>query len=174
MAGWIDVLLIEWRERFAGLAPRDHASSAEEAGSPPTHALDLLRAHVARSGVQLILSDPAERRQVPDRRIERVKPVVTENAVPERGADAGTRAARFGRRDHPVSADGAAERLALLPQDALRSPAETRRAAQAFRASAYSEVEALRADVARLSETLAGVMVENRTLKRTLDARRGG
>jgi|CXWL01.1.fsa_nt_gi hypothetical protein len=174
MAGWIDELLKEWRAHFDARVPRDHAPALEEDGPPPTHALDLLRVHVARSGVQLTLSDPTERRQASDRRAARVKAIDTKarETVPERGAGAGAGSGRFGRRQYPASAEGATERLALLPQNAVCTPAESRRAAQAFRASAFGEVEALRADVARLKEALADVLVENRSLKRTLEAQR--
>lgn len=166
MAGWIDELLKEWRDSFAALASRD---PTQEADAAPIHALELLRAHVARSGVQLELSDPVERRRAPDRRAAHLKAVNTKtpDAVPEGGSTA-----RFGLRQFPVCAAGATERLALVPQEALNTPAETRRAAQAFRASAYNEVEVLRADVARLKEALADVLVENRSLKRTLQEQR--
>lgn len=168
MAGWADELLKEWRERFDALALRDDAASLEDTGPPPTHALDLLRTHVARSGVQLTLSDPIERRQVPERRTAHIKAVDTRarNKVLESGADVGP--ALFGRRQYAASTEGATERLSRLPQEALSTPAETRRAAQAFRAAAYGEVETLRADVSRLKEALADVLVENRSLKRML------
>ena len=174
MAGWIDKMLREWRERSAALALRDHVAPLDEAGPPPTHALDLLRIHVARSGVQLTLSDPKQRSPASGHRTAKLTCVDagSSDPVPERGADDATGFQRFGRRQNSVSAEGATERLSRLPQKALRTPAETRHAAQAFRASAYGEVEALRADMARLKEALADVLVENRSLKRTLEARR--
>lgn len=170
MAGWVDELLKEWRERFEALAQRDHAAPLEDDGSPPTHALDLLRTHVARSGVQLTLSDPIERRQLPERRTAHLKDVDTgaRRQAPASGADAGP--ALFGRRQYAASTEGASERLSRVPQEALRTPAETRRAAEAFRAAAYGEVEAMRADISRLKEALADVLVENRSLKRMLQA----
>lgn len=73
-----------------------------------------------------------------------------------------------------TSAEGAAERFARVLQETLSTPAQTRRAAQAFRASAYEEVEALRAGVVRLKEALADVLVENRSLKRTLEGQWDG
>jgi hypothetical protein len=174
MAGWIDELLKEWRAHFGALAPHDDAAPLEETGPPPTHALDLLREHVSRSGVQLTLCDAAVRTPALDPQTAHLKAVEVEarDTTPERAAPSVTGLSRFGRRQYPASTEGATDRFARVPQEALSTPAQTRRAAQAFRASAYGEVEALRADVARLKEALADVLVENRSLKRTLDAQR--
>jgi hypothetical protein len=54
------------------------------------------------------------------------------------------------------------------------APADTRRAADAFRAAAYGEVEALRVDMMRLKVTLADILVENHELKRLIELQSQG
>ena len=69
MAGWVDDLLEEWSARFAALPPPNDAPA--EPSDAPTHALDLLRVHVARSGVELKLSAPTAEPQGIERRARR-------------------------------------------------------------------------------------------------------
>lgn len=175
MAAWINDLLREWRARAEAPPPHDDAAPLDATSA---HALDLLRLHVARSGVQLKLSE-AKPPPAPVAHLKAVDDAIKAVDDAEPAAAPGTGFARFGRRSVLMSAEGAAERFARLPDEAVRTPAEMRQAANAFRAAAYSEVETLRADVARLKEALADVArlkealaditIENRHLKRLIE-----
>ncbi len=179
MSTWVNDLLSEWRQRFAALAEPDPAHLAEESGEAPTRALDLLRTHVKRSGVLLRL---AEVKSAPAAATRRTLYPVGDDAArgaAEEGAADGD-SSRFVKRRHCFRPEDAAHRkpgagpMPIKRWKESPAPSDTRRAAAAFRAAAYGEVEALRADVTRLKETLADILVENHQLKRRLELQSRG
>jgi hypothetical protein len=163
MARWIDDLLKEWRACLTALPP---PTTVETDDALPTRALDLLRVHVTRSGVEFKPGPPA---LAPDRPAVFLTAVKTPVPTEQAGASA-QGLTRFGRRNNRASEDSLARRLARQNPDSLRTPADTRRAEQSFRAAAYIEVEALRADMDRLKATLSDIVVENRRLKHLIEA----
>lgn len=184
MFTWVDDLLAEWRQRLAAPARVDPACSAKEAANGATPALDLLRVHIERSGVPLRL---AEVKTTLAGGIRPTLPTVGGGAAGDvPAAEVALEAdAVFGKRRHSFRAIDTAQRwVRLSPAEAgpvpikrwkeSPAPADARLAADAFRAAAFSEVEALRGDVARLKETLADILVENRELKRQVEVQSKG
>lgn len=181
MSRWVSELLAEWRQasssRLADQSATDHVPRA----------LDLLRVHVKRAGVLLRLTEV----EVTVRPLAGAESSTLPSPVQKPATDANTATApRFGQRRSSRYVDET-PRVSRLPREALRTlgvPREAEPAHVPTRASKHAldagkiatsdttheraseDVEALRAEVARLKEALADLVVENRTLRQRLDS----
>jgi len=179
MSRWIGDLLVEWRQMLAA-APRDASAPAGHDVSRLPRALDLLRSHIRRAGIVHVVApaqDPAA--LAPSRSLE--ARAAAETAEPSRSSRYSW---NFGRRRGSHLVEPPPVRLprqdthkaAPNEKDATAIPNRAAKQALGIRLSladaaaedAGDDVKHLRAEIARLKEALADLLVENRALKQTI------